>query len=443
MKQTHGVGAEEEVAMKAWENDSHTSAKYATLCILSAASWILAAAICGCDSDSPTKVHRTPVGPPPPVDLVQVSFAGESLTFWPYAGSTLDEPGSDPINLIFVGRASPVEIRAALLALDGDRSALGLPPVDPFTSTWSDANGDVQATYAQDGGWVGAVVQLQLGSYGPMRVHLRLFGTSAGFGDGGTWTLGSAHFELVIPGTADHQVLSWELAEQLVAGDLARSGLLDATTPSGAASGINAAPGYREIPPFIFNELPPELRMLTLLPIERVTEPVPIPSDGSATILNLLDAAAITPGTFTDAFSMEYDIVMPKPFCNEQGSEWVHVGGPVEFFKTVTVTADGNYHCESGYSGKLVVKPMDVAANPPASTGESYSADVSDTQVGEITGGQWEVSSTVERISSPAGGAEHLLMELRLASDGEREATSAADCLGPGRGPLPAEVHER
>jgi hypothetical protein len=418
--------------MKEWKNDRPSLAKSATLCMWIAASWMLGAALCGCESESPTRVHRTPAGPSAPTGLVQASFAGQSLTFWPYTGATLDEQGSDPINLIFVGQASPVAIRAALLALDGDRSALGLPPIEPFTSTWSDANGDVQATYAEDGGWVGSVVQLQLGAYGPMRVHLRLFGTSAGFGDEGTWTLGSAHFELVIPGTADHQVLSWELAEQVVAGDLARSGLLAAVTPTGAAAGVNAAPGYREIAPFLYNALPVELRMLIGCPLADVTEPVPIPTDGSATILDLAGTRAITAGTYTEEFSMTYDQVMPKPFCNDEGSDWVHVAGPIEFFKTVIVAADGGYQFESGYTGELIVTPMDMTANPPVPAGEPYTAQVSDTQAGEITSGRWEVSSAVERIASEAGGAEHLHIELRLASDGEREAASDADCLSAG-----------
>ena len=37
---------------------------------------------------------------------------------------------------------------------------------------------------------------------------------------------GAAHFEVLIPGTTDHQVLSWIVARDLVVGDLMRSGLL-------------------------------------------------------------------------------------------------------------------------------------------------------------------------------------------------------------------------
>ena len=415
--------------MKAWKSDRRMPAKTATLCMLIATSGALAAQLCGCDSESPTRVHQTPVVPPPPEPLVQADFSGSNLTFWPYVGTTLDCQCSDPVNLIFVGRASPAEVRAALMALDGNRSSMGLPPVEPFTSTWSDANGDVQATYAKDGGWVGSVIQLQLGAYGPMRVHLRLFGTTAGYGGEGTWTLGSAHFELLIPGTADHQVLSWELAERLVAGDLARSGLLDSATPSGTVPGINAAAGYREIPDVIYNGLPVDLRLLIECPVADVTEPVPIPTDGSATLLHLTGVAAITAGTFTERFTMTYDMVMPKPFCGSEGGAWVHVSGPVEFHKTVDVTADGGYSFAAGYRGELTVTPLDMATNPPAPAGCSYTAVVSDEQVGWITSERWEVSSAVERAATQTAGQEHLRVELRLESDGEREALAEASCL--------------
>ena len=58
----------------------------------------------------------------------------------------------------------------------------------------------------------------ECGTYGPIRFHLRLVKL-------GALTIGNAHFEVLIPGTTDHQVLSWELAEQLVTYDLARTGL--------------------------------------------------------------------------------------------------------------------------------------------------------------------------------------------------------------------------
>ena len=96
----------------------------------------------------------------------------------------------------------------------------GLPiAVPPFTLTWKDCIGDVQSGYADEFGWTGGVVQVGLGDYESPRFHMRLFKV-------GNWTVANAHFEILIPGTADHQVLSWELAEQRVIADIMRTGQL-------------------------------------------------------------------------------------------------------------------------------------------------------------------------------------------------------------------------
>lgn len=67
----------------------------------------------------------------------------------------------------------------------------------------------MQTAYDARAGWVGSAIQLQCGDYGPIRFHLRLF-------EAGDYTLANVHFELLIPNTTEHQVLSVELAEQLV-----------------------------------------------------------------------------------------------------------------------------------------------------------------------------------------------------------------------------------
>ncbi len=58
-----------------------------------------------------------------PNELVTVDFLEQSLTFYPYVATQLDEVAVDPINLVFVGEVDPVQIRSALMALDGDRTA--------------------------------------------------------------------------------------------------------------------------------------------------------------------------------------------------------------------------------------------------------------------------------------------------------------------------------
>src|SRR6185503_18651841 len=116
-----------------------------------------------------------------------------------------------------------------------------------------------------------SVVQLQCGTYGPIRFHIRLFPQ-------GEWTIANAHFELLIPGTADHQVLSWELGEKLVVADFARSGLLGAAPAQ--LAGLNPAPGYRSIPAVIYNGMPAQLKQIIGGPAQTSTD-VPIGTDGS------------------------------------------------------------------------------------------------------------------------------------------------------------------
>ena len=141
-------------------------------------------ALAGCgneDSPSPVTGHQRLVGPGltrvpaptlDPVPVEQATFVvGETpLTIWPYAGGGPVEEPSDPVNLVFSGAARPIDIRAALLSLNGDRSAIGLPPVFPFNARWSDATGGVQTAWSADGGWSAGTIQLQLGSYAPMRI---------------------------------------------------------------------------------------------------------------------------------------------------------------------------------------------------------------------------------------------------------------------------------
>jgi len=248
------------------------------------------------DTPEPTAVlypaHAVePTSAPAPSPLVPITAGGTTQQIWPFTGQTLAGAPQDPINLIFAGEADPRSIRAALLSLSGDRTGVGFPATFPFDCTWKDAIGGLQTTYSETDRWEGSVIQLECGEYDPVRFHIRLFRA-------GPWTLANAHLDVLIPGTADHQVLTWELAEQLVMADFIRSGLLAA--PPAQSGPINPAP-FREIPPVIYNGLPPGLRALTGGPQANVTTPVPLQTNGSATILVLGDHVPLTPGTTTQS----------------------------------------------------------------------------------------------------------------------------------------------
>jgi hypothetical protein len=72
-----------------------------------------------------------------------------------------------------------------------------------------------QTSYTEADGWSGSAIQLECGAYEALRFHLRLFRA-------GAWTLANAHFETIIPGNQEHQVPSWEQAQQFVTGDIIR-----------------------------------------------------------------------------------------------------------------------------------------------------------------------------------------------------------------------------
>jgi hypothetical protein len=316
--------------------------------------------------------HCSDVAPSP---LVSVAVGTQSLEFWPYTASDLTGTPKDPINLVFFGKADPRDIRAALLSLDGDRSSLGMPPMPPFNSTWQDdIEGDIQATYASGCRWTPGAIQLVCGDYSSIRFHLRLFRV-------GKWTVGGGHFEVLVPGTTTHQVLSWELAEQFVMGDLMRSGLLDPTTPMIPTGQLNESP-FRTIPAIIYNGLPMELRGLIGGPLGNVTEDVPIANDGYTAVLNLASRVDGSPLSSHNSFVVQFDQVVPKPFCSSGPYDYVYVSGPITLTQTIEFTKRGEYRASFFAEGELSVTPVDPTTGQPIA--EPFSARVREFHNAEL-----------------------------------------------------------
>jgi len=355
---------------------------------------------------------------PDPSGQVTISAGSKSLTFWPFTSNNFEGEPQDPINLIFFGKCDPRQIRAALMGLDGDRSALGFPAVAPFNSRWDDAIGDVQTSYG-DGGWTGGVIQLACGDYMSVRFHLRLFTM-------GEWTVGNVHFEALIPGTADHQVLNWEVAEQFVVGDFFRSGLLDATTPVIQTEQINPSP-FRTIPAIIYNGLPHELQGLIGGPIGQVQNDVPIGTDGHAMILNLAHAVPVVPETKVQEFVVFYDQVIPKPFCND-GDDYLYAQGPVTLEQVVTITHDLNYELSFKAEGTLTLTPVNPLDGQPL--GPSLRAKVMEKHRGRFTTRNWTVGSSKLQKITPANapGAGSLKSDLEINSNGKNDYSIFIRC---------------
>jgi len=384
----------------------------------------------GCTSDTPVSTGgvgssistassgRPGVAADSPGDLVEITCDGNTLALWPYF-SPNGERLEDPANLVFVGNASALQIRAALLALDGNRP--GFPPVFPFTARWSEAMGGVQAGYAEDTGWLGSVVQLQLGAYGPVRIHLRFFETGMPFGDSGVWTLGGAHVEMQIPGTPEHQVLAWERAEQVVIADLVRSGLLKYAPVQTQL--INEAPGFRTIPPQIYGAIPDGLKQMCGLPVGPSDVPVPIPTDGHATILCLEGTAPIVAGTDVEEFTIQFHQTIAKPFCATGSTGAYMVDGPVDLKKSVGVDADGRYAYHYRLSGQLIATP--------AGGGEPFGVRIFDLQSGFLHGDESLVTAQVKRIAPQDGGAELWMEWLKVGTSGIDQFRNEEHCLTP------------
>ena len=342
-------------------------------------------------SELATKVNDAPA----PTPLVTVDVGGESLTLWPFTSANLATP-DDPVNLIFSGQAKPQQLRSALTGLDGNRTMFGLPDAFPFNCTWTDAlGGTMQGAYAEPRGWEGSAVQLECGAYDPLRFHLRLF-------DMGSITIANAHFELLIPGTHEHQVLHWELAEQLVVIDFLRSGLLDPGGPVGFAPGINPAP-WRDIPDYIYNLLPDELKALVGGP-PTATAPVPIPTDGMATILFVAGQGAPMTGVTVQHYTIQFDQLIPKPFCAGGAYQYLYVTGPIELTQRTIATRGGNYVTMFHAHGKLDLTPVDPSTSPPTPLAPTYSAVINQNDHARLNDHKSSVSSVVLQIEVPPTG---------------------------------------
>jgi hypothetical protein len=338
-----------------------------------------------------------------PTPIASAALGDRAVELWPYTGSNFSGTPQDPINLIFFGENDPRQIRAALMSLGGDRSAFGFPNSFPFNCTWSDAIGGVQTAYSADANWLGSAVQLECGPFGPIRFHMRLFRA-------GGATLGAVHFELLVPGTTEHAVLSWKLAQQLVTADFARSGLLGgAPTPTAMLHPTE----FREILAPIYNGLPVPLRAAIGGPIENVTANVPIQSTGVAMMFNLARSVPVVPNEDVESFVVTWNQVVPKPFCSQGPSSFVHVQGPLTLSQRAGVDASGEYHVEFITGGTLRLTPV-----PPTPLEATYTAEIQETHSGTLTDGNQK--------------ADMFQLQQELPSEGPYRGTLRSDLkVGP------------
>lgn len=320
-----------------------------------------------------------------PSGLVEVS----GVEIFPYTSTGFSTTPQDPINLVFTGAASdPRQIRAALLGLSGS----GRPgPLAGFNCTWSDAVGDPQTGYSANNGWVGSVVQLQCGDfYGP-RFHIRMFRQ-------GNVTLANAHYEILIPGTNIHEVLSWELAQGLVTADIARSGFLGAAPA--VTDVINAAPYYRAVQPAIAVGLS-SAQIIGLGLHVNGDGSASIPSDGRASVLQVAAAPALTEGLVDSDFVIQFGQVIPKPFCVAGTTGYLFASGPITVHMRSGIV-DGNFESATTSEGTLNLIEFDPISH--ATVGVPYQGVVGEQTSAKLTTGSAWVDYFSSRVETPDGG---------------------------------------
>jgi hypothetical protein len=353
---------------------------------------------------------------PAPAAPAGLETVGE-VDIWPWTGRDLAGTTADPINLIFKGDVDVVSLRAALLSLaDGDRTAFGFPDAPPFNCTWNDAHGEMQTAYSSGSGWVGSAIQLECGDYAPLRFHIRLF-------DAGMWVLGAVHFDLLIPDTPQHQVLSWELPQLLVTADFARSGLLSADAED-VALGL---PGpVQVIPKAIYDGVPDELKFAVGLPPgEAPAEGVGVPSDGLATVLTVGAAASVMPGRTQYDLSMPFSQLIPMPFCSKGPTDFVWVEGPVEISVSTRVNRRGVLEVHNTLRGDLDITPFDVLTGQ--FSGPTFDAQISQVDnAGAGPNGTWINAIQLRKALPP--GVGFLKSHLMTGTNGLARFTRSEKC---------------
>jgi hypothetical protein len=352
-----------------------------------------------------------PEAPPPPEsERVTVEVAGGSVTLWPYATNDYSQP-YDPINLFFPGQ-DPREIRQALLELNGAREGLLPDDLPVLNCLWADAMGSEQVAWAEPAGWVGGVVQLvcthpesPLGY--PFRVHLRLYRQ-------GPVTLGAAHFEFLIPDTAEHEVLSWDLAREFVALDMWRTGYLIA--PPEEDLEVQPAGPFRAVRRPVYDALVDAgagdlLASLQLFPTSP-TGDVPILTSGTG--IGLAAGITLDPAwkAIRSAVKVDYNVVVPKPFCAEGEADLVHLGGPVHLSLAVYTSPYGTYDRRHYIRGTLMVTPVVRVGDEYVPTGPSVPALINQNQRGVLTDWYGQLSERGSQIllSDPRQSAWWMLL---------------------------------
>lgn len=121
--------------------------------------------------------------------------------------------------------------------------------------------------------------------------------------------------------------------------------------------------------------------------------------------VHLAARTAEIPGELTQSFSIEYDQVIPRPFCAASPAELVRVRGPVTLRKSVGLAGSGELTSEFHADGRLEITPIDPSTGQPS--GATYDAEVQENQTTWLDDATSRVRGHLLRIELPAGQPGH------------------------------------
>jgi hypothetical protein len=162
-----------------------------------------------------------------------------------------------------------------------------------------------------------------------------------------------------------------------------------------------------------------------------VTVPVPLGNDGVADVFTLAPGAPVAAAPLEQVLEVPFDQIVPKPLCSDGPLDYVHVKGLVTLHRRGELDAGGAYLYEGGYSGRLVITPVDVTVSPPVPAGMPFAADVSGQQTGFALGEEHRAQARDRRLAHAGGPPEILQQLLRVGSHGNNVSQVRSRCPEP------------
>jgi hypothetical protein len=204
---------------------------------------------------------------------------------------------------------------------------------------------------------------------------------------------------------------------------------LDPNMPLVPTGIINQSP-WRTIPSIIYNGLPAEVRAYIGGPMGDVSYDVPIGTDGHAMIFNLAAKVALKAETRVQDFVINFDQVIPKPFCATGPNDYVYVNGPVHLLQTTEVLENGTYKMAFKATGDLVVVPVNPVTGE--AVGEAMAAKIAEEHGAMFMNQYWAATSSKYQklgLLNQAGGGQ-LFTSLLVRSNGLNGFQQSIRCAG-------------